>query len=167
VSESLSIARIPDANANALEWLNYGNLLWRFRREEEAVSAFDRAISLQSDLGRAYYGKGLALRDREKLPEALAALNKVTQIAPNFSPAWRWKGNMMMQLERYSEALTAYDKAIELTPDDFVYHLEKGYILGKLKRFREQLSEYNEALKLKLTLVYTIIESRDDLFRFG
>jgi tetratricopeptide (TPR) repeat protein/S1-C subfamily serine protease len=146
---SLGRVRVPDANASAIDWLNYGNQLWRFRQFEEAVNAFEKAISLKSDFYQAYYGKGLALWYADKDLEALAAFEQTTQIAPNFSAAWRYQGIILIMLEKYDLALAAYNKVIELQPDNFVLHVERGVVLSKLKRFTEAVTAYNDALKLK------------------
>jgi hypothetical protein len=99
IQDSLLKAKVPDANANEFDWLNYGNQLWRFGRYDEALAAFERAISLQSDFYQAYYSKGLALIYADKLSEALAAFEKATQLAPSFSAAWRMKGNTLINLK--------------------------------------------------------------------
>jgi tetratricopeptide (TPR) repeat protein len=149
ITASLGRVPVPDANASAIDWLNYGNQLWRFQQFSEAVSAFEKAISLQSDFYQAHYGKGLALLYAGKLPEALAAFEQATQLSPNFSPAWRYQGLSLSLLKKYDLALAAYDKAIELQPDDFVLHVERGDVLRELKRFTEAVTAYDEAIKIQ------------------
>jgi tetratricopeptide (TPR) repeat protein len=139
------LKKTRDRCINASDWLNYGNQLWRFEQNEEAINAFEKAIALQSDFYQAYYGKGSALRDEGKKLEALAAFKKATQLAPNFTPAWRWQGNILFfELKKYDRALAAYDKAIELDPKDFVLHIERGDVLRQLKHFPQAVASYNE-----------------------
>jgi S1-C subfamily serine protease len=91
--------QLPSSGASAVDWLNYGNSLWRAGEYTEAVTAFDRAISLlekdgsRGTLAQAYYAKGLALLDfgrslfltnfdfqklEQKLEEALIAFQQAT-----------------------------------------------------------------------------------------
>jgi tetratricopeptide (TPR) repeat protein len=149
IEDSLLKAKVPNEGANAFDWLNYGNQLWRLRRLDEAVAAFERAIALQNDFSQAYYSKGLALWYANKYPEALSAFESATQLDPTFSVAWRMKGSTLYRLKKYDSALIAYDKAIALQSDDFVLHVERGDVLEELKRFSQAITAYNQAIQLK------------------
>jgi tetratricopeptide (TPR) repeat protein len=149
IAASLGRVPVPNANASAFDWLNYGNQLWRFERFSEAVSAFEQAISLQGDFYQAYYGKGLAFWYAGKNPEALVAFEQATQLYPNFPSAWRYQGSTLKQLKKNDLALAAYDKAVELQADNFVLHVERGNVLGELKRFTEAVTAYDEAIKIQ------------------
>jgi tetratricopeptide (TPR) repeat protein len=107
ITASLGRVPVPDANASAIDWLNYGNQLWRFQQFSEAVSAFEKAISLQSDFYQAHYGKGLALLYAGKLPEALAAFEQATQLSPNFPSAWRYQGSTLKQTMQMPTTIAA------------------------------------------------------------
>jgi Flp pilus assembly protein TadD/S1-C subfamily serine protease len=150
LKKRLLIAKAPGNNANAVEWVNYGNQLWRFKQFAEAAIAFERAISLQSDLYQAYYGKGLALLAvTDRYSDALAAMKKVTQLAPKFAAAWRMQGAILMQLERYPESLAAYERAIEIDPEDFTLYYFQGIVFSQLERFNEAVASYSQAIDLQ------------------
>ena len=140
--------KAPGKNATETDWLNYGNQLWRNFEDEKAVAAFDRAITLNPQEYRAYYGKALALNNRQ----AIDALKQVTKLAPNFAAAWH---NLAFTLSGYygrsSEALPAYNRAIQLEPKVFTNYVRRGEILQRLKRYQEAIASYNQSIELQPT----------------
>ena len=177
--------QLPQSGATIVDWINYGNSLWRAGEYPEAIKAFDRAINLSdkevssSKLAQAYYAKGLALLDfgrslfltnfdfqklEQKGKEALIAFQQATTTYPNFPNAWRKQGRMLYSLKRYPEALIAYEKAInqgDIT--DFVPYVGRGDVLRELKRYPEALASYERAVNLKPTHPW-VYEERGDLY---
>jgi len=139
----------PDSNAKETDWLNYGNQLWRLFYYQDAVEAFDKAISINPDIAIAYYARGLALRDWGKYPEALASFDLATQKKDKFYEAWRERANMLAYyLHQESEALASINRAIELNQNDFALYLSQGDILARLKRYPDAIDAYNQAIGL-------------------
>jgi len=145
VTEGLFTAEAPAEDATAIEWLNYGNRLWRIKKDDHAIRAFEQAIELRPKFYQAYYAKGkalesegLALRSQEqyqtaqeKFKAALVAYKEATSINSNIYEAWQARANVLSDLERYEDALAAINKAIELSPKDFVLHYQRG--TGKIQ----------------------------------
>jgi tetratricopeptide (TPR) repeat protein/S1-C subfamily serine protease len=143
---------IPQGNAKAERWIERGNQLWRLRRYEEAVKAFDKAISLKPEsIHLAYYGKGLALGYEREYEAALASFELATETAPNFAPAFFYKSLVLRDLNRLEEALIAIDKAIDIQKnsqqENVNLYSEKGGILSNLKRYGEAEVAYNQAIQ--------------------
>ncbi len=162
IKDQLFIFEQPSKDSNALDWLNYGNELWRaFFRFEESFAAFDQAIQKlekegkKQTLAKAYYGKGLALLYGSKYQEALEAFTQATVADSTFYQAWRYQGLMFETLQKYEQALTAYQKAIDNNSnnrhenDNFTLYVEQGDILRELTRYPEALASYNKAIILK------------------
>ena len=59
---------------------------------DEAVEAYDRALSLKPDYFEAYNNKGNALKDQGKLEEAISSYKKAIKIKPDFADAHFNKG---------------------------------------------------------------------------
>jgi tetratricopeptide (TPR) repeat protein len=149
IQENLLPKQMPSQESNEIEWLNWGNQLWRLRKFSEAVDAFDRAIELKPDLYQAYYAKGLALDSQKKYLEAAAIYEKVTQLQPNFYEAWRDRAMALDYTQNYSEALKSIDRAIEIQKDDAVLHIRRGQILQDLKRYADMRDALTKAIALK------------------
>lgn len=139
----------PGNNAKETDWLNYGNQLWRLFYYQDAVEAFDKAISINPDIAIAYYARGLALRDWGKYPEALASFDQATQKNDKLYEAWREKSRMLaFFLHQDSEALASINQAIKLNQNDFALYLLQGDILARLKRYSDAVEAYNQAIRL-------------------
>jgi tetratricopeptide (TPR) repeat protein/S1-C subfamily serine protease len=149
VFNSLPKESAPSESASAIDWLNYGNYLWRLQKNTEAVQAFERAIQLKPDFSQAYYALGSALRGQQQTQAALEAYAKATQINPDFYQAWRERSSLLEAQENYSEALASIDKAIAIQPDDAFLYLQRAKILSSQKRFAEATEAYNKSISLK------------------
>jgi len=53
IRETLFTAQKPAKTGSAIDWVNYGNKLWRLEEYEEAVAAFDEAIKLKPKFEQA------------------------------------------------------------------------------------------------------------------
>src|SRR6266567_804692 len=95
---------------------------------EEAIEAYQFALSRNPSDGDAYRGMGNALYALEYYDQALDAFTRA--IDCDSTPAtYAGLGDVFARLKRYSEAEAAYEKAIELDPtvtlnyDDFIQSL--------------------------------------------
>jgi tetratricopeptide (TPR) repeat protein len=109
------LKKTRDRCINASDWLNYGNQLWRFEQNEEAINAFEKAIALQSDFYQAYYGKGSALRNELKeYPKAIADFNQAIYLNPEDADAYGNRGLVYSQLGDRENAIADLEKAAQL-----------------------------------------------------
>lgn len=66
--------------------LNLGNALFRSKKPEESVIAYDRALqkaSLPEDKAEIYFNKGVVLQMSDKLPECIVAYKEALKIKPD------------------------------------------------------------------------------------
>ncbi|MCA2660318.1 MAG: tetratricopeptide repeat protein [Microcystis sp. M049S2] len=162
---------VPNTNAKADIWIERGGQLWRLRRYEEAIKAFDEAIK-QNDPKNVYlawYGKGLALGQLGKAQPAMEAFQQAINTLPkredlkNFhssilqkqSVVYRFLGDFSKSAgrerearENYEQALTVINQAISLVPNNPNYYNEKWAVLDKLKRYDEGLAAITQAIDL-------------------
>ncbi len=139
----------PPKNAGETQWLNYGNQLWRLFKYDQAINAFNKAVSLNPNSYEAYYNGGLVLSDQNKDEQAVFAYIKATEINADFYPAWREMGDSFYDLKEYELALKAYNKAIDLNNKDHVLWWSKGSTLNDLKRYEEAIEAFDTSINLK------------------
>ena len=84
----------------------------RFGKPEEAIEAYNKAISIKPDFAEAYYNMGIALNGQGKLGEAIEAYNKAISIKPDFAEAWNNMGLTLQDRGKLEEAIKAYNKAL-------------------------------------------------------
>jgi Flp pilus assembly protein TadD len=129
------------------EYLATGySALWK-GLQEEALSAFDTAIKLDSEFAPAYFGRGDVLMNLGRLQEALSDLEKTLKLEPRVAAAYRRKGFILNQLGKYKGALDALEKAIRLDSDHALTYVGKGDALKEIGRYEEALSSYEEAIQ--------------------
>jgi tetratricopeptide (TPR) repeat protein len=80
------VERHPQRSAG--DWFNYAFLLEDAGRIDEAEPAFRRALALDPNLDRAWYGLGLALIRQRRFDEAVAALKRNTELQPMSPYGW-------------------------------------------------------------------------------
>lgn len=146
INESLIDLEKPSDDATAIDWLNYGNQLWRVARNTEAVSAFERAIALKPNYYEAYYGRGLAFGAQNKYQEAFDSFKKATEINLEFYPAWRQRAANLYYLKKYEAALSEIERAIALASDDFALYWWRSLILFELERYAEATKNSTKAM---------------------
>ncbi len=148
---------VPNTNATADIWIERGGQLWRLRRYEEAIKAFDEAIK-QNDPDNVYlawYGKGLALFELREHQPAMEALQQAINTLPkredlkNFHSSILQKQSVVYRyLENYEQALTVINQAISLVPNNPNSYNEKLAVLYQLKRYDEGLAAINQTINL-------------------
>lgn len=149
VNSLLKVVQKPSNSNDAIDWLNYGNQLWRLGQHVEALAAFDQAIQLQPDFYQAWYSRGLVLLSLKKYSEALEAFERAIQESQGkFALAWRGRGQALINLQRYPEALASIEKAIALNPNDFLVRVYQGILLQAQERYQEAIVAYDEAIKI-------------------
>jgi predicted TPR repeat methyltransferase len=81
-------------------------------RYAEAVSDFDKSISLKSDFIGAITNKARALSLATRFDEALAAYDKALTMKPGLADAWVGRAEALQGLRRAEEAILAYRRAL-------------------------------------------------------
>ncbi|MFN7217409.1 tetratricopeptide repeat protein, partial [Microcystis sp.] len=162
---------VPNTNAKADIWIQRGGQLWRLRRHEEAIKAFDEAIKQNEseNVYLAWYGKGLALGYLGKDQPAIEALQQAINTLPkredlkNFHSSILQKQSLVYRSlgdfstsagrerearENYEQALSVINQAISLVPNNPNYYNEKSGVLSRLKRYDEGLAAITQAIDL-------------------
>ena len=116
---------------------------------DEAVIAFQKALSIKPDYAAAYLNMGNALKEQQKVEEAIEAYRQAFSIKPDYVEAYYNIGNAFRDQEKLQEAIEAYCKAISIKPDYADAYLNMGATLKNQEKLDEALVAYNNALKLK------------------
>jgi tetratricopeptide (TPR) repeat protein/S1-C subfamily serine protease len=171
---------VPNTNATADIWIERGGQLWRLRRHEEAIKAFDEAIK-QNDPDNVYlawYGKGLALGRLGKYQTAIEAFQQAINTLPKGenlkelhsiilqyqSVSYRYLGDFSTSAgrerearENYEQALTVINQAISMFPNSPKSYTIKWSVLDILERYDEGLAAINQAIDLAPRALWYVI----------
>lgn len=132
----------------ASNWSEKGYaLLFQFQYEE-ALTAFDQAISIDEQHVAAWIGKGNALDHLGNYSEALEAYNRSIEIAPYDARAWLGKGLAFDNLNKTDESLESYNKAIEIYPEYAIAWNDRAWLLLTLGNYEQAVEDANRAIEI-------------------
>ena len=114
----LSILMIPSPGEtqSAGYWLEKGNELCNSGQMEEAIKAYEFALSLDATLIDAWNNKGLILANEDRLAEALQCFDEVLKISPRHAYTLSNKGMVLAQQKKYQDALGCFEAALVVDP---------------------------------------------------
>jgi Ca-activated chloride channel family protein len=96
--------------ANATAQYNLGNALYKNNKTDEAVQAYDGALSnstSNADKAKAFYNKGVVLQNNKKLPECIEAYKNALKLNPQDDDA---RQNLQKALQQQKEQQKKEDK---------------------------------------------------------
>ena len=83
---------------------------------EEALSYYDRAISLKPDYAEAWHNKGVNYCELKRFEEALTHYDEAMKFKTNYAEAWYNKGVVFSELGIHENALVCYQNAQAIKP---------------------------------------------------
>jgi tetratricopeptide (TPR) repeat protein len=95
---------------------NTGKALSELGKTEEAIEAYQQAITLDPKYALPYNGLGNTLSDLGKTKEAIEAYKQAIDVDPENALTYNGLGNALSELGEKEEALEAYKQAINLDP---------------------------------------------------
>jgi tetratricopeptide (TPR) repeat protein/uncharacterized protein YegL len=113
--------------ANPTAQYNLGNALYKNKKTDEAVQAYDNALSNYSskeDRSRAYYNKGVVLQNNKKIPECIEAYKNALKLDPNDEDARQNLQKALLQ-QKQDQKKDNKDKKEEKKPKDDKKQKEK------------------------------------------
>ena len=132
----------------AQTWLDRGLQYEKSNKNQDALDAFNKAISLNSNFFWAWNNKGVILIKLGRYQETLEASEKAISINPNIIDGWFCKGTALQNLNRNQEALEASEKDISINPNHSYAWNNKGVAFEKLCRYQEALEAYDKAISI-------------------
>lgn len=129
-------------------WSKEGDALADQGKYEDAVNAYDVAISTNPQNADTWINKSKALCAQGNYDEAIEACEEALKINPRLAEAWSCKGNALIGLGRYDEAVRAYDEAIKIDPNYCSAWISKGEALFAIGKHNESLEALDQATKI-------------------
>jgi tetratricopeptide (TPR) repeat protein len=108
----------PELGAQCHILNNTGNALSELGRDEEAIEAYQQAISIDPKYPYPYNGLGNALSELGRDEEAIGRYQQAISIDPKYAVPYNGLGNALSYLGRNEEAIEAFQQFIELWNGD-------------------------------------------------
>jgi tetratricopeptide (TPR) repeat protein len=148
-ASSVSPAASSDSGKQAQELLSQADRQREAESYPEAIATYKKAIALNPNDAKAYWGLCFSLNQMGKPTDAIAQCDRALALNPNYPEALWSKGSAFDQQQQYQEAINFYDQAIKLKPDYAEAWNNQGVALLKLKRPKDALKSLDKATTSK------------------
>ena len=118
------------------------------KKYSEAVSALNKASTVDSRFMEAWRWQGKVLNQLKQYPEALKAYQKAIQLNSKDFVLYVEQGDVLRELKRYSEAITSYNEAIKLKEEHSWAYNNRGIAYDSIKQYDKAIADYNQVIKL-------------------
>jgi len=115
---------------------------------DQAITAFQKVISLKPDYAEAYSNMGNALRGQGKLKQSIEAYKKSISLKPNYAEAYNNMGNALIEQAMLDEAIIAFQKAISLKPDYAEAYTNMGNAFKEQDKLDEAITVFQKVISL-------------------
>ncbi|WP_125731505.1 serine protease [Microcystis viridis] len=157
IDRTLVSVEVPETNASADIWIERGNQLWRLKKDERALQAFDRAIQLNDPeyTYLAWYGKARVYGRKYKAREAIEALDQALATLPArekgsefHAEILNYQGIFYGKMNQSEKAIAFFEQAIKISPQNPNYYNSLSSALQNVKRYDRALAAINRAIEI-------------------
>ncbi len=143
-----SVVRVyPDDAAVAYSYL--GGTYTEAKRWDDALTAFNRALSISPSLAKAHQGLGRLLFYTGKLNEAIPEFKTAISLDPKDVLLYQNLWNVYEGLGKHEEAITEMQEAIQLDPNNELNYSNLGISYSFLKKYPEAQAAFQKAYDLE------------------
>ena len=154
-----SIANVSEGIDNELAahaWLSVGYLLTggdievaKKNNIQEAISVYDRALSLKPDFAEAYAKRGIAKSVIKQPEAAIADFDQALSLNPDDAEVYYNRGSVGFDLGDYEAVIADFDRAIHLKPNLARAYYNRGIAKGNLGNHEAAIADFDRAIHLK------------------
>lgn len=143
LEQALSVAPQPGLH------YNYGNVLCAAGRPQQALHAYQRAMTLEPRFIDAHLKCALTLMSLDRAEESLRYFEQAMALQPASADAHSGRGCALLQLQRPEEALQCFEQGLRHQPRSAPLWNNCGNALRSLRRFAQALEAFERALTLE------------------
>jgi tetratricopeptide (TPR) repeat protein len=125
--------------------------LFKLRRYDESVTAYDTLFAFQTNLAETYCNQGMAYDALNQKEKAIADYDRCASLDPRNLNALNRKGLALLSLGRYQEALDAFNQCTQITVKNAEVWNNKGLAYGALGDYNNALVCFKRAISLDPT----------------
>ena len=116
-----------------------------------AVRSFSEAISLNPEMGEAYFRRGICFHHLGEDKMAIADFKQAANINFDDPRSNLWEGFMHAKLGDYYQAVRAYGDALSASDRYVPAYVNRGLAYMMLGEFEKAINDFNEAIRLEPT----------------
>jgi tetratricopeptide (TPR) repeat protein len=127
---------------------NYGLALAALGKKEEAIAAYQRALSIKANYPEALNNLGLVLAASSRSGEAIDVYRRAIACSPGYFEAHNNLGSALSRAGKPELAVESFRKALELNPSFAESYSNLGTALIEQKKFDEAIEIFERAIQL-------------------
>ncbi len=125
----------------------HGIILEALGMIDEAINAYQQAVSLKPDYAEAYHNMAVALQSRGHYALAVERCKQAVMLKPDYSQAYNTMAFSLEKQHLYDEAIENYKHALSLDPDFVEAYNHLGVVLNEKGRSAEAIDNFRNAIK--------------------
>lgn len=142
MASNVSLSQAADLLRRGVKFQEKGKL-------DNALRAFDDALTADPRNVDALCHRGNVLADQGRVEEALASYQQAMMLAPRFAEPYDLCGIVLAQMGRLAEALTFFDRALAIVPDHLNALYNRALALKGLDRYEEAFKTLDRVIAAK------------------
>lgn len=142
-------------------WYSRGWVLGELKRNEEAITSYDRAIQANNEWGNssladAYLNRAIARSDRGDSRRAIADFDQVIRLNPKNAVAYALRGLNHQRRGKNQAAIADFNQAIRLDPNNALAYAVRGLTYHLQGDYQGALAAYEKAVAQDAKLLVTV-----------
>ena len=146
-----NLSESMDAELSSRSWYSVGYLYEHSDRAEEAILAYEQAITLNPNYAHAFKHLGIVKVHLDRYEEAIDDYDRAISLRPRYYEAYSYRGHAKHYLYKFEEAIKDYNIAIRLKPDYARAYTYRAHTMDHLSRYEEAIADYDIAIRLDPT----------------
>lgn len=147
--ESRMLAALGEQPTSMGVMLNLGNLYGKRKQYPQALTMFERMLTIDPGSFEARQQRANTLYFLERWDEAIAGYDSALEVSPRLAFAQTQKGNIYIKLKRPQDALNAFALGLEWDSKSYDGLVGMGAVLWELNRLDEALTFLQGALHVQ------------------
>lgn len=143
----LKAISLESEGVSGLEYLELGQNLASWGKQQSAVTCYRRAIAQQPELIDAYLRLGEFLVQSQENEEAIACYVEGLKYAQDNSELYYRLGHLYHSREQWPQAALCFQKATQYAPDHGPAYHQLGEVLSHQSQWAEAIAAYRQAIK--------------------
>ena len=128
--------------------LEEGNNFYFRKNYQQAISAYSRAIEINSNFAEAYNNRGNIYAQLQNYQQAMQDLQTAARLSKVDPRIHNNLGNVYLLQRNYSSAISEYTQAINLNPNLFTAYFNRALAYSYLGQFQNALPDARRAMAL-------------------
>ena len=152
---------------NFRAFYNLGEALGKQGKHEQAVTAYQEALTLNPRYIRSYLNLGKTLVDADRNEDAVTVYRRGLEVNPEYVKIINNLGSVLATMGRTEEAVSLYRRAIEIDPTFADSWYNQGNACADSGQLEESIPLYHKAIEVNPSYTEAYFNLANSFFKLG